>query len=102
MKQYEPYHLPLNKGDLIAVAYMGEFFLGVFLEYGKKGNIRYHILYRANEIEEITKYNGKLYVDYLTTDATYRVIRIDVKELTQNQYINYISILKYINVKLCN
>lgn len=86
---YKPLTSPtLENGDLIAVAYNHWFVLGIFLNYGPVGNVRYQNLSLGQNSEEKLRLwfsQKKLRVDYINADPNGRVLKITEDSLTDEQ-----------------
>lgn len=83
---YKKSSVPLEPGDLIAVAYTNTFMLAVFVRYGGQGNVHYYpIKYLGTHANELEKSDNFPNVWYINTNADQRVVKITEESLTDEQ-----------------
>ena len=67
----------LRLGNLVKVTFnKGE------VGYGKSGNLRYYAVeYMRVRLDRAEQFGKKIYVDYIASDAEYRVVPVDIDRL---------------------
>lgn len=91
---YKHLEIPLEKGDIIAVAYSNKFYLGIFKKYGDLGNVQYfpltaiiHLLEeRSDIVSELRKKLRNVPVSFINTRAPGRVIKMTKDNLSEQEY----------------
>lgn len=84
---YKPSSVPLEPGDIIAVAYNNHFSVGIFVRYGGAGNVHFYPMsYIASIAANIEMHPKNLpNVWYINTNADERVVKLTEASLTDKQ-----------------
>jgi hypothetical protein len=85
----------LQRGDLIAIAYNNQLYLGVFAKEGSRNNVNYYNLNKtiAREINE----GRRVYCGYINTTNNRRFTKIKLEGLTLDEREWYDIIKNYLD-----